>query len=451
MSKKALSIALIFVLCLLCACVPLALHERAESAYDIAVRHGFIGSEQEWLDSLAAPRLSAEELYQTALAHGYAGDIHAFLSEYFQLDAQEVKHLLAEDLLQQASAYIGRALLASVSLHVSFPLRADENGGGGTGSSVGSGVIYRLDGGAGDAYLLTNYHVVYHADATTPNRISDHIEAFLYGMEHERYALRAEYVGGSQTYDIALLKVSGSDLLKKSAAMAAVVADSDLVAVGDTIVALGNAEGEGISATQGVVNVDSERVSMTAADEVSTVTHRLMRVDAALNHGNSGGGVFDSRGQLVGIVNAKMVDEATENVGYVIPANVAVAVADNLIDHCEGQSGEKVRRCMLGVTVTVSHSFAGYDSPGGRVRITEQVAVSEVSPHAPAYGKLRVGDIIRSLTLNGQSVPISRSYQLHDRLLSCRAGDTVTLEVLRYGEPLTLSFTFTEADLVTVE
>ena len=97
--------------------------------------------------------------------------------------------------------------------------------------------------------------------------------------------------------------------------------------VGSSAIAIGNAQGLGISSTSGVVSVDSEYITMTAADGKTAVAFRVMRVDTAINSGNSGGGMYDDNGNLIGIVNAKIVYDGVENIGYAIPSNGAVSVA----------------------------------------------------------------------------------------------------------------------------
>ena len=108
-------------------------------------------------------------------------------------------------------------------------------------SSAGSGVIYRMDKSEGDAFIITNYHVVYDASSNTENGISDDISVYLYGSEIEEKAIEATYVGGSLYYDIAVLQIDNSDILKASDACEVDVADSDAIVVGDTAIAIGNA------------------------------------------------------------------------------------------------------------------------------------------------------------------------------------------------------------------
>ena len=311
-------------------------------------------------------------------------------------------------------------------------------------SSAGSGVIYQMDKTAGDAFIITNYHVVYDASSNTENGISDDISVYLYGSEIEEKAIEATYVGGSLYYDIAVLQIDNSDILKASDACEVHVADSDKIVVGDTAIAIGNAQGYGISTSFGIVSVDSEYITMTAADGSTTVSFRVMRTDTAVNSGNSGGGLYNDEGNLIGIVNAKIVDDGVENIGYAIPSNVAVSIAENIIDYCHGTDGERVQRALLGITVSTSDSKAVYNSETGSFTIEETVCVYEVSSGSLADGILQAEDILVSATVNGNTTEITRQYHIIDMMLNVRADDVVTLKILRGEKEMTVSITITE-------
>ena len=311
-------------------------------------------------------------------------------------------------------------------------------------SSAGSGVIYKMDKSAGDAFIITNYHVVYDASSNTENGISQDISIYLYGSEIEEKAIPATYVGGSLYYDIAVLRIENSEILRASHACQVDVANSDHVVVGDSAIAIGNAQGYGISASSGIVSVDSEYITMTAADGRTGVSFRVMRVDTAVNSGNSGGGLYDDQGDLIGIVNAKIVDEGVENIGYAIPSNVAIAIADNIIDYCYGTNIERVQRALLGITVTASDSKAIYDESTGLICIEETVSVYEITENSLAEGMLQTGDVLLCATLNGHTTEISRQYHVIDMMLDVRVGDVVSFTVLRDGAEITVEIIITE-------
>ncbi len=296
----------------------------------------------------------------------------------------------------------------------------------------GSGVIYQLNEATGSAFIITNYHVVYSANSNSENKISDRISVYLYGSEFKDKAIPATYVGGSQNYDIAVLRVEESELLKNSSAKAVTLSNELDPIVGESAIAIGNAEGAGIAASAGIVSVDSEYITMTGADGATLVTMRLMRIDTAVNSGNSGGGLFNDRGELIGIVNAKLVDDGVENIGYAIPLSVVKGAADNIIDNCYGTDCRSVMRAMLGITVTMSDSKAVYDVNTGRVGIEETVVVHEVS-EGGLGAELLKDDVLVSASLNGKEIEIVRQHHILDFMLMAREGDFLEITVLRDG------------------
>ncbi len=339
-------------------------------------------------------------------------------------------------------AAASKALMSAVSVYCSF--EGYSLGAGGRGetqsySSGGSGVIYRLDKEKGDAYIITNYHVVYYSKASTSDHISDDITVYLYGQEYSDYAIEAEYVGGSMQYDIAVLKVEGSRVLMASNAVAATIANSDEVAVLETAIAIGNPEGNGLSATVGHVNVDSEYINMTASDSKTTIELRVIRTDAAVNSGNSGGGLFNDRGELIGIVNAKMDDSSIDNIGYAIPSNVAKAIAENILYYSENSNKQCVVRVIMGITVKTAAAHTEYDTESGRVYKRETIEVDSVEKTSVLYGSLKAGDAVNSITIDGTTYNVTRLYHVVDAMLNARVGSTVVMNITRDGKTMNVN------------
>ncbi len=333
-----------------------------------------------------------------------------------------------------------KAMLSAVSITCAFDEYQYSWNGSYAGTkqtmSAGSGVIYKLNKDSGDAYVITNYHVVYNSNASEKGGISDDINLYLYGMElatadKTNYAIPATYVGGSMNYDIAVLKVKASEVLMASNARAADVADSDLVTILDTAIAIGNPGAGGLSATVGCINVDSEEITVqfeTSSNAVA-VSLRVMRTDAAVNSGNSGGGLFNDKGELIGIVNAKDADESVDNIGYAIPSNVAIAIAENAIHYSDGY----IYRCMFGVTVGVKEYSTQYDTESGKIYRLEKVVISEVSKGAGVTGILEAGDIINSITVDGVKHDVTRMHHVVDSMLHARVGSAVIVNITRGG------------------
>ena len=359
------------------------------------------------------------------------------------------------DGVPQDNAAAGKALLSAVSIRCTFKTTGYgmTYQPGATPSrektSAGSGVIYKLDKSKGDAYIITNYHVVYYSQSNTENGISNNITVYLYGQESEEYAIPATYVGGSMNYDLAVLKIEGSKIIAESNAAPVSFADSTNVAVLDQAIAVGNPEALGISATLGYINVDSEYIQMEGADGVTAIQIRVMRMDTAVNGGNSGGGLFNSRGELIGIVNAKLTN--SENMSYAIPSNFVKYVTDNILYYCDGTSRENVYRCYLGITVQAARLYTEYDEANGKLHKREDVGVVSVADGSLAKGVIEVGDIINSITVDGVSYDVDRMYIVTDSMLNARVGSTVTINVTRDGRSVDVNITIAESSMALIQ
>jgi serine protease Do len=346
-----------------------------------------------------------------------------------------------------------KGLRSSVSIYCTFTDTKNAPAKAQSYYTVGSGVIYKIDAD-GNAFIITNFHLVYDSHNITENNISNEILVCLYGMEAQEYTIPATYVGGSANYDIAVLRVDKNDILRSAyatgSAAAITVGNSDLIFPGQTTIAIGNPSPDdvsGISVTQGIVSVDSEYIVMEAFDNSGEVSFRVIRTDTAVNPGNSGGGLFNSAGELIGIINAKPKLSSIVGVGYAIPSNVVRAIADNIIDYCYGKDCKSVMTGLLGITVTTTALNTNYDTETGLFSKCEEVSVYEVSDGGIAKGILEQGDVIKAITIGNKTVTVTRQYHLIDAMLDVRVGDKVSLTIIRNGVEKTVSTTITEACL----
>ena len=346
----------------------------------------------------------------------------------------DIKIEIAGD-AESATAAVAAAAPSIVSVYCSF---SGTSPFGGSGASAGSGVIYSLDKESGDALILTNYHVVYDADSV---RIADKITVNVYGSPLSTQAITAKFVGGSMREDIAVLRVQGSALLKTSIAKAAEIASSDALYPGDTAIAIGNPRGQGISATYGKVNVVTESLETTACDDVTEISLRVIRIDTAVNAGNSGGGLFDSQGRLIGIVNAKIIEENIENIGFALPMDKVKALADNIIDYCLDNDYITPFKPTFGITVKIVDSTAVINEENGLIDIVETIEVIEVAEGSPSEGKYLVGDRILSVTVGEKTVAVTKMHHLTETVLALRPGYAMTVKVLRDGVEVDIEIT----------
>lgn len=408
----------------------------------VAVSDGTASSREEFLAAQETPSTYERRLYEEAVADGYEGTFVEFLKEIGYTG-------------QDASAGVNSALTSVVGIECGFTEYTTSGGWRPTVTtqqvySAGAGVIYSLDKSEGDAYIVTNYHVVYNNDSVgteTVSHVSDDIVVYLYGYST---AIDATYVGGAMDYDIAVLKVDNSDILKASDATAITPADSDSVTVGENVYAIGNPEGEGISVSSGVVSVDAEYIDILSADDSKTLNLLEIRTDAAVNHGNSGGGLFNAQGELIGIVNARSEESGVEAFGYAIPSNLALAVAQNVIDNADAKGAY---RASLGVTVQVESSESLYDEATGKTYVEEKITLDSVtSGSVAAKMGLEVKDTVLSAKITKsdgttvQEKAITRMHMLTTMMFNVRVGDTLSITVSRDNEQQTFEYTFTEAN-----
>lgn len=397
--------------------------------------------------NIQSNEITVEDLYNTAVEHGFVGSILEFIDAYMDVTVTN-----------NTTKAIQKGLKSSLSIRAVFRRVETTNPIFGFPKeniveygSAGSGIIYKLDKASGTAYIITNHHVVYDSKSNTTNKISDEIYVSLYGLEQEKNLIRATYIGGSETYDIAVLKVTNSEILKNSMAEKVEYVNSDTLQAGDIAIAIGNPENDGISATQGIISLESEYIEMANSKNTDVITYRVLRVDTAINSGNSGGGLFDSEGRIIGIVNAKMVDESIESIGYAIPSNIVFNVADNIIYHSDNKQNEKVKKAFLGILMRVLDTVVSYNELTDRIEIKETIEIQSINAGSLASNYFEVGDQFLSITLNEITYPLDRLYQVSDVLLKVRSNDTVTFTVLRENETLDLDVTFLEANFNTID
>ena len=274
-------------------------------------------------------------------------------------------------------------------------------------SGAGSGVIISSDG-----YILTCAHVVSGASNITVS-IGD-----------KDYP--ATLVGEDTTSDIAVVKVDATGLTP------ATVGDSDNLKVGESVMAVGNPLGElGGTVTSGIVSALNRSVSIQGSSSVNTMS--LIQMDASVSPGNSGGGLFNMNGELVGIVNAKSSDSDAEGLGFAIPVNDAVKVAQELLEN-----GYVTGRPYLGISyyaVTDAQTAAqlGVNAYG--------VYIVEVVKGGPAdKAGLQAGD--RIVSMDGSEV--ATQSDLGTLMQDHKAGDTIEITVARGGQMQTVTVTLGE-------
>ena len=276
-----------------------------------------------------------------------------------------------------------------------------------TQTAAGSGIILSEDG-----YVLTNNHVISGAD-----KITVYVNS---GDGSEEQSYEATLVGSSESNDIAVLKIDATGL------NAAAFGDSDQIEVGELAVAIGNPMGQVHgSVTAGIISAVEQELT------IDDVTINAIQTDAAINPGNSGGALFDSYGNVIGIVYAKSSSVSIEGIGYAIPVNnIKDLVAQMINDPDSVKDQTKGSQIMLGITIRdiTEDMSKQYSMPVG-VYITE---VSSMS--AAERAGLQKGDIITEFA--GETV--TSADDLNAIKAKQTSGDTVSVKIDRNGKEMTL-------------
>jgi S1-C subfamily serine protease len=272
---------------------------------------------------------------------------------------------------------------------------------------VGSGVIVNSDG-----YILTNSHVIGDGRA----------EKITVQFENGEQK-RGTVLWNDPSLDLAIVKVDASNL------PAAELGDSDILEVGEPVVAIGNPLSLDLqrTVTSGVIS----GLNRTIRVDENNVIEDLIQTDASINPGNSGGPLLNARGQVIGINTAKIT--SAEGLGFALPINLAKPIIEQVI--LEGQVNT-VYMGIVGVEVETYEKRLGID-----LSADEGVIIIEIAPNSPAlYAGLRAGDVL--IELDGKKVDSMNS--LRKMLYRYKPGDKATVKVLRNGQEKELQITFKE-------
>lgn len=293
-------------------------------------------------------------------------------------------------------------------------------------SGWGSGFVYKKDSKYG--YIFTNHHVVEGAK---------YIKIVL----ADESEVAGELVGSDEYADVAVVKIPADKVIS-----VAEIGKSKDVLVGDTIFAIGTPVSleYSFTVTRGILSGKNRMVEMTSSSKGSSIFQtsgdswymNLLQIDASINSGNSGGPLANSNGQVIGITNSKlssstMSGTSIENIGFAIPIEDALAVAEYL------ESNGKVTRPVLGVTMT-SVEGAEYNGVTISDKITSGAVVTDVSSGSTADdAKLKKGDVITKL----DDYNIKDYKYLKYYLYRYRVGDKVKITYIRGDKEKTVEVT----------
>jgi len=280
----------------------------------------------------------------------------------------------------------------------------------------GSGIIISEDG-----YILTNNHVVNSKSDSTFYDISEATSVKVTLSTGDNKTYDAKIVGKDSQTDLAVLKIEATGLSK------AEFADSDSVKIGEFTMAVGNPLALGTTITCGVVSAVNRDV-----DDGEGSKFKCIQTDAAINSGNSGGALVNSKGQVIGVNTLKVASTGVEGIGFAIPINSTLNVIEEL------KTYSKVRRPYIGIggrNLTEDIAKAHNLVVGVYVSTIEQFSAAEKSG-------LKIGDVITAI----DGTDIKTMDELNEIKNKHKIGDTVTLKVYREGKTMEIKLTLGESN-----
>ena len=276
---------------------------------------------------------------------------------------------------------------------------------------AGSGVVFYKD--SNNAYIVTNNHVISGASTVSISLNSCDL-------------VSAKLVGKDANADLAVISVSLKDLANAGVknVQVAEFGNSEEAQVGETVIAIGNALGEGNTATKGILS------SQTRDVNIQGTKLTVLQTDAAINPGNSGGALVNDKGQVIGINTAKISMSTVEGIGYSIASDVAKPIIEELMNSKSTPT--------LGVYITsISEEVAQQNNlPQAGVLVQKVIEGGSAS-----YADIQSGDLITSF--NG--TPVFNTDQLMAAVKKCKIGQTVNVTIVRNGATKTVSFKMLES------
>ncbi len=310
-----------------------------------------------------------------------------------------------------------KVLPSVVGIKVTYPVKSYWSGNSSTVSAAGSGVIISSDG-----YILTNNHVVSASSSESSYYSIGEATEITIKLYNDETSYPATVVGTDAKTDLAVLKIDKTDLT------AAEIGDSDSVLVGEWCMAVGDPLGMESSVSSGLVSALNREVT----DEDGKKYH-VIQTDAAINSGNSGGALVNSKGQVIGINTIKVSGAGIEGLGFAIPINSTISVTNDLIKY------NKVIRPYMGVACVSITDEVIKANP--RANLTKGVYIRTVASFSPAeQAGLQAGDIMIAID-DQQILTYDEMTAIKD---SHKVGDTITIKYIRNGSTKTTQLTLGE-------
>lgn len=311
-----------------------------------------------------------------------------------------------------------KVLPSVVGIKVTYSVNTIFSQNTSTATAEGSGVIISSDG-----YILTNNHVINSTSSSSGSYYSigeaTNLTVTLYNDSTE---YKAKIIGTDSQTDLAVIKIDKTNLA------AATLGDSDSVQVGEWCMAIGNPLGMKSSVTVGSISALNRSITDSEGK-----TYTVIQTDAAINSGNSGGALVNSKGEVIGINTIKASGTGVEGLGFSIPINSTKSIYSDLVQY------NKVIRPYIGISGTdiTDDTIKAYPA----AKLVKGAYVRNVIEYSPAEkAGIKVGDII--VKADGKTV--SSYNELNTIKNSHKIGDTIEIVVNRNGEEKTFTLTLVE-------
>ncbi len=299
-------------------------------------------------------------------------------------------------------AVASKVLPSVVGIKVEYSVSSIFSIGTSTATAEGSGVIISEDG-----YILTNNHIVNTSSTSSFYEVGKASKVTVY-LYNDETGYDATIIGTDEQTDLAVIKID------KNGLTAAELGDSDSIQVGEFAMAIGNPLGLQSSVSAGMISAVNRKVTTDGT------TYTLIQTDAAINSGNSGGALVNSKGQVIGINTLKMSGSGIEGMGFAIPINSTKNIYEQLIQY------NKVRRPFIGITGRdLNEELAKANNLVVGVYV---LSIEEFS--AAEKAGIKIGDVITSI--DGKK--ITTMNELNEIKNSHNIGDEIKLTINRNGE-----------------
>ncbi len=314
----------------------------------------------------------------------------------------------------ETSVNVAQKVLPSiVGINVEYQVNTIFSNKSSSASASGSGIIISEDG-----YILTNDHIVSSSNSSSFYQMSKATKITV-NLYNDSTAYEAEVIGTDELTDLAVIKINKTGLTP------AELGDSDSVQIGEFAMAIGNPLGLTFSVSSGIISATNREITDTDGKK-----YTLLQTDAAINSGNSGGALVNSKGQVIGLNTLKISGNGVEGMGFAIPINATKEIYSQLIEY------NKVKRPYIGIsTIDVDNQTASY------YNLAVGVYVDSVSDFSPAQkAGIKVGDVITKIN----DVSVATADELNAEKNSCSIGDQITLTLIRNGQEMSISLTLEE-------